>query len=406
MSGRNLPLIGTTSIVAIVFFLIGQATNTEEPDDRGDTTANQSPTPDLADVSPADPDPAPSADWTALLSEENLIQTIGSSAESLDLEAKLRAWAEENPLAALAFAKEQVEPASEVRKMLRAVLDVWAHNDPLAAWTWAEDDSHFHLNRLLKVMGKVAPELAWEKAQTFANKEELANIENIGYLSAIRGMLYQGQHAEAIDLFQNSEITSIHEKRGEENRFLETIINDWALYEPEEALAWANSLDEDSVTEKATALKIVIDTWAYTDPEQVLALANETSDPALAENALSSGIFQLSQQQPEKAIAWLAGKETQPAFDDAYQNLALNTRLLQADPVRSFMLMASITDQELSGEGIIKVGEEWFQQDPVAAEQFFKENTTMNEEELAELAKQARTTREDMARERTYDGWD
>ena len=68
--------------------------------------------------------------------------------------------------------------------------------------------------------------------------------------------------------------------------------------------------------------------------------------------------------------------------------------------------MASITDQELSSEGIIKVGEEWFQQDPVAAEQFFKENTTMNEEELAELAKQARTTREDMARERTYDGWD
>ena len=314
MSGRNLPLIGTTSIVAIVFFLIGQATNTEEPDDRGDTTANQSPTPDLADVSPADPDPAPSADWTALLSEENLIQTIGSSAESLDLEAKLRAWAEENPLAALAFAKEQVEPASEVRKMLRAVLDVWAHNDPLAAWTWAEDDSHFHLNRLLKVMGKVAPELAWEKAQIFANKEELANIENIGYLSAIRGMLHQGQHAEAIDLFQNSEITSIHEKRGEENRFLETIINDWALYEPEEALAWANSLDEDSVTEKATALKIVIDTWAYTDPEQVLALANETSDPALAENALSSGIFQLSQQQPEKAIAWLAGKENTTRF--------------------------------------------------------------------------------------------
>ena len=406
MFGKNLSFIGITLVVAIVLFIIGRTTRDKNPNSTSDANNIQLRESSSTSISSQTLNPAQPADWKSLLADKEQIQSLSSSAQFLALEEKLRAWAQEDPLAALAFAKEQVEPASEVRYLVFAILDVWVRNDPLAAWTWGEKDSDFNLHGMLNAMGETAPELAWEKAGVFADKEEFANLENAGYVSAIQGMLHLGKYVEAIELFENSEIASIVDSEGERFHFLETILTDWTLYEPEKALAWANTLTEESATDKATALKTVIDNWAYADPEQVLAFANETTDPALAERAISAGLFRLSEHQPEKAITWLAQKEPQPAFDEAYESLAMNTNLLRENPEQSIVFMASISDPDESGEGIVAVGEEWFQQDPVAAEQFFKEHTNLSEADRMAIARQAKFTKEDITKERVYNGWD
>ena len=406
MFGKNLPFIGITLVVAIVLFIVGRTTSDKNPNNPSDAKEIRLRESSSTSLSSQTLNPDPSADWKSLSADKDQIQTLSSSAQFLALKEKLRAWAQEDPLAALAFAKEQVEPASEVRYLVFAILNVWTYNDPLAAWDWGEKDSDFNLYGMLNVMGEIAPELAWEKAAVFAEKEEFANLKTTGYISAIDGMLRIGKHAEAIELFENSEIASIVDNPEDRFYFLQTILTDWTLYAPEEAFAWANSLTEESATDKAIALKSVIDNWAYADPEQVLALANETTDPALAEKAISAGLFRLSEHQPEKAITWLAQKEPQPAFDDAYESLAMNTNLLRENPEQSISLMASISNPDESSEGIVAVGEEWFQQDPVAADQFFKEHTNLSEADRRAIAKQARFNKKDITKKRVYNGWD
>ena len=84
----------------------------------------------------------------------------------------------------------------------------------------------------------------------------------------------------------------------------------------------------------------------------------------------------------------------------------MNTNLLRENPEQSISYMASVSDLEKSNEGIVAVGEEWFQQDPVAAEQFFKEHTNLSESDRMAIARQAKFTKEDITKERIYNGWD
>ena len=190
MFGKNLPFIGITLVVAIVLFFIGRTTSDKNPNNTSDANNIQLRESSSTNTSPQTLNPDQSTDWKSLLADKEQIQSLSSSAQFLALEEKLRAWAQEDPLAALAFAKEQVEPASEVRYLVFAILDVWVRNEPLAAWTWGEKDSDFNLHGMLNAMGEIAPELAWEKAGVFADKEEFANLENAGYVSAIQGMLH------------------------------------------------------------------------------------------------------------------------------------------------------------------------------------------------------------------------
>ncbi|MGJ8640048.1 MAG: hypothetical protein ACSHYA_11725 [Opitutaceae bacterium] len=338
--------------------------------------------------------------------EDDQTVSVGSHQESERLKQELLEWAKTDPKAALAFAKENIEPATEIRKMLRAILAEWAELEPEAAWDWAITDSRFHLNRLLKVIGKVDPSLAWEKAEIFANIEGNEKFRNIGYISALRGMMHWGNHAEILSFIEQSTIPSIANVPDEKQRFFETVITDWVQYAPDEAATWALSLNEQNAKGSLETLDSVMSAWADTDPLQVIDYASQMPNPESAAKALSEGVFRLAEQDPQNALQLLIKTEPNEIYDEAYYQLAMNPKTLHDTPQLSLELAMSVAQPDRRSDAINDVVLQWYVQNPTEAEQFLAESGSISASERQKIASHAVKRRAWIMRERTYEGWE
>ena len=214
-----------------------------------------------------------------------------SSLRQESLKRVLNKWAQSSPSEALAYAKKLEDPG-ERSKLTGAVLSQIANLDPQAALS--------HLNSLPPGkdtrIGTSSIFEGWARKDPHEASAEAAKLSDPLLRDAAIGAVldnWWNGGKDAVDFILSLEPSEITEKH------ISRQASSWAKHEPEEALAKARTLGDDSVAKNFT--RTVISTIAQ-------------DDPATAAQALQDGQFPSADPKTYESIAsqW-AGKDIQAA---------------------------------------------------------------------------------------------
>ncbi|MGJ8640050.1 MAG: hypothetical protein ACSHYA_11735 [Opitutaceae bacterium] len=290
----------------------------------------------------------------------------GNRMESQALVKRLLVWAEKEPLSALEFAVNELQPLAESKKAIMAILQQWAESQPEQAWTWAEENASYQLVNLVSAIAKLDPELGWEKAKRCVdvNPNDLLN----SYYNAIQGTVYSGDYELALSLLQKADIPVTPDTQNGKYTFVEEVITDWSLFSPDKAAEWIinNPQKEDSAL-KSLANTALLRIWSNSDPEAALNYAKDLTIDKARRFAVGGALEQLVQQDITKASEWLNEHGNEEWFDPNIYDLSTMPEVVSSAPVVAVEWADSIVDPQLRIEALTNIAADWIVQDPDTA---------------------------------------
>ena len=135
------------------------------------------------------------------------------------------------------------------------------------------------------------------------------------------------------------------------------IAGEWARQNPEDAMAWAKSLNG---SEKGNALSSIVSQVAQVDPTKAIAMAAtlEGDDKSRAERQISEALGRKDWIAAEKFIAGLPADQQEEARSRAFDGLA------SENPKEAMKQLASFADDEQRNRATAKVAEEMSRENP------------------------------------------
>ncbi len=135
------------------------------------------------------------------------------------------------------------------------------------------------------------------------------------------------------------------------------IAGEWARQNPEDAMAWAKSLNG---SEKGNALSSIVSQVAQTDPTKAIAMAAtlEGDDKSRAERQIAEALGRKNWDEAEKFIAGLPADQQEDARRRAFDGLA------SENPKEAMKQLTSFTDEEQRNRATAKVAEEMSSENP------------------------------------------
>ncbi len=257
-----------------------------------------------------------------------------------------RAWAEDNPQAALAWG-ERMENAGTRKQVMGAVVEQWAESDPLALLAWSRTAQDDEIRRqavsrgisflALKDLPAALTEIGSLPAGDDRNRAVIGAADGLAQQDArgavqLLSQLESGpERTQALsricEVWANSEPQAAVEwlfenvPASKDSYQLRNVMGRWAERSPDEAISWAQKLPAGEKREAAIAGLAM--SLSFQEPARAQNLFNQLSPDAQASVAGSIS-YSLAQQDPEKARAWAEalppGKVQAAAFGTvAYQ---------------------------------------------------------------------------------------
>jgi hypothetical protein len=280
----------------------------------------------------------------------------------------LTRWAAEDPDAAIA-SLNTIE-ASKRGEYASSILASIAANDPKRAAAWLDDPSNTLVDFPLIghiLAGSVGKE--WVRQDPDAALAWAATLPQSQRAGAYFGIL--GTLA-ASDPAKSADIASSLPSGSDKNKLLADIGTAWARRSPDEAVAWASSLEG---PERTTAMRGALGSWATTNPAKAAEfiqslppdsvtgpLLESVAEPwtvsapkdaaawvmahpneAARNDAIGNVMWNWTKQNPAEASTWLTNQPAGPARDEGIDGLALAT--FDNDPAGALTWAASISDE-------------------------------------------------------------
>jgi len=292
-----------------------------------------------------------SAEFYALVDS---FRELGMTQERMgEYNLMLSAWAKMDPLGALSYASEKTgTPYAR-----QTILATWAGDDPPAAIRWAVDN----------------------------HDGDGANLWMVG---VIRGIA-------SSDITLASTLMTDLPRSRERGQALESLVQQFSVARPDEAIDWVSSLQSDdslrnaaqnrvaaliaekdletavewmdtlSQTEGArrNAIDEVTAVWAKEDPDAAIAYANQL--PEAERGQAAEGILRsLASEDPVKAESYLASLEGTEDLGEAIQNFVWGS--YEQAPELAAPYISSINNNRRRNRAYRRVLDRWNQRDPAA----------------------------------------
>jgi hypothetical protein len=138
------------------------------------------------------------------------------------------------------------------------------------------------------------------------------------------------------------------------------IAGEWARQNPDEAMAWAKTLNG---SEKGNAVSSIVSQIASTDPQKAMALAAtlEGDDKARANRQIAEALGSKSWDEAQQFIAGLPTDEQDDARRRAFDGLA------SKNPAEAAKQLSSFADEEQRNRATATVAQQMSREDPVGA---------------------------------------
>lgn len=270
----------------------------------------------------------------------------------------LTAWAQADPLAALAFAKDNTQHGFTQD----AILTTWATVDPEAALRWAQsqhtgEGPNPYLPGIIRGLAQLDPIRATELLASMPDSEERG--KGLDFL--IPHLLVQGS---AITREWIAGIKDEPLKNGAMVRVAEQL----AKEDPAGTAAWLVANPGEATQRR---IDDVYGTWAKTDPEAALASLDKIPAGEVRADALRGVIDRVAATSPKDAIA-LMDRYPNEVNGKMVQDFVLRT--FQADPATAISQIARVQDPKDQDKLYRNTLGDWLDKDPTAAEAWIQAN--------------------------------
>jgi hypothetical protein len=304
------------------------------------------------------------------------LEKIGSRPDSEtqydDILKVLLQWAAVDPATALGYVQKHYDPRHR-NSFLYAMLAQWAEMDGRAALDWVTTylpHDYTQYDAVLSTIGRNNPAAAWLDAQQLAVQEDKANAQSI-YASALRGIVYAGNYAQAAGLIENLQMPP-----GEEKYDLSSLLaGQWGLYEPAKAAQWALTLPDDNSLYGRQALVSLGVSWSQSDPQAAANFAMQLPSGVARQNMLATALDSWAADNPGQAATWINQYPPDPDLDMVVRSLSTSPQLIDSNPALAIDWADSIFDEAIKGQTLNIIMNQWTANDPAAANQYLNNLT-------------------------------
>jgi hypothetical protein len=278
------------------------------------------------------------------------------------MRAMLQSLGASDPVTALQLAQKAQTPRQ--REILRnAVLQGWASRDPHAAATWT-------LANVRSEERRAAVEML--AAGSIAQPE--AAIRTFQYLIASDPLLASDHGNALVTAFAHSgnyETASQFAATGPAEfraAWLCTVYNQWATYQPQNALAALGKITDSAASQEARAGLFA--GWGSSDPAGLVAYAQALPSGEARLQALNEGLSQWVNRDPVAASAWMDKFDPSPDLDAGAAAVAVAPALIAKKPDVAASWAESITNPELRASTLLDLIRLWAEHDSAAARRY------------------------------------
>lgn len=269
----------------------------------------------------------------------------------LEMKLLMRSWSAIDPISALAYANETLDPKSERRFGISEILAGWANRDPNEAIAWAQenstDDTGAGSSLLFGVIKGLAekdldradevfkdlPEgnARWQASTFLAQKFSEIGVE--------KAIAWANQFPKSDERMRETILGQIGAKLARQDieatarwvesmkddkasfRIMDNLLTQWVPKDPARASQWVSEIQE---TEKRFhGIQQLASRWALTDPVATAEWLNTFPASAKMDPVVSEFVNRISTRDPEGAAGW-ANSIVDPATKEQALNKALN----------------------------------------------------------------------------------
>ena len=378
---RRWPL---SAILTAAAFIAGLSTGKVEPAARGTASSVLRKTSVVDFAAPAGPVTRdPDSEYREAVARMG--ERPGSEAGYDAILRMLMQWVAADPQAALAYVKNHYD-ARHRSAFLSSMLGEWAGKDGRAALDWTTTNlphDYVQYDAVLSAIGKNDPHAAWRYAGELAANEEPQNAPSI-YVSALRGIIYDGNYQQAAGLIANVQLPGT----GDKSDLSGILASQWGLYDPTNAAQWAAALPMDtglSLYRRQSLVNLGV-AWAQSDPQAAADFALQLPAGVDRQNMLTTALAPWAASQPDQAAQWLNQTPPDPNLNLVVQSLASSPNVVDADPGAAIAWANAITDDDpvrLQTLSIIMM--RWMAEDPEAAQNYLNNSTDLSPDIVAAL---------------------
>ena len=243
-------------------------------------------------------------------SEQELAQTLSQLENTANqyenislLSLLLNKYAETNPHAAMSYINTHLTSAESKVMATMSVVSAWSKNDALSAYDWylsqqEQPDRQDFFDDSSMALSSIFSELAKQDFQSAVDKLiDISTNENSNFF-AVSGI------ADA--LTTENEFVELMVRTSElaDRRLRDTVINQWVIRSPQEAIEWIDSVED--TEDRVKLQEEVLFSWMISDPTEAANWYLTNAEPAEKQVYVDKVIDNWSWQSPVKALDWLS----------------------------------------------------------------------------------------------------
>ena len=302
---------------------------------------------------------------------EKIAGLLSGAPSELRYDAVLQAllqWGAGDPRAALDYTRHHFDPRHR-NTFLSSLLAAWAAREPQAAWQWVKSSlpgDHTQFDAVLSTIGKTNPDLAWQDAREGTAQMAQKRDQSL-YVSALRGILYQGGYEKAAALINALPLSP----DGQKYDLTSILGGEWARFEPQQAAQWitrqpgdANSFDRQQML---VSLGL---SWAQSDPQAAAAFAAQLPPGVARQNMLAVALNGWATNHPDEAAQWLNQYPNDPELDYVVRSLATSPKVIDASPDQALAWANTMSDEDLRLQTLKIIVDRWMTKNFAAAKTY------------------------------------
>ena len=281
----------------------------------------------------------------------------------------LYAWAEKDGAAALEYLDE-LNLGREGYSLYGSALSAWGANDPGAATAWAmakhegkEGNDNWYMVGVIGGVVQSDPVHAAELAQGIG----FGRARGQALETVVEEMTRQGG-----DVARNW----VESLGNEDERFragaARMVAGELAREDPQAAADWVMGLE---MADKEQAVATVASEWVRRAPDEAAAWVAGIEDPQLRSQGIESVVESWTSRDVNAVGTWLGQLPASPEMDGPVRTYAMMVR--ERDPGGAIIWANTITNEEVRGEVVGRIGGEWLRSNPDEARVFLQQQESL-----------------------------
>ena len=282
------------------------------------------------------------------------------------LQGLLKRWSQLDPRAAAEYALK-LDSNRAGGAALRSIFGEWSEQDPSGALDW-------YFANLRKFPAMLSPSLrtafmqlaAQDPARALATAWQLPEAMS---REALRAVVSQAALEGGLEGLR-SVVTGMV-PGAQRNSMISAIIQEYSVYQPQEAVNWINMMDDPA--SRLFAMNQLVSVWGYDKPAEAAQWVGSLGDLNLRGREAVTLIRNWSSIEPDAAAAWLESMPQAKAMDPAVEQFIRNT--MYDDPARAMAFVERLVDPRRRRALVLSVGKVWYAQSQDQARAYFAQSS-------------------------------